>query len=293
MESDAYVMIVFSNCTALQREVLVALLGGYGCTGFEEDDAALKAYIPEHIFYHLNLSAILDEIPLLRSITFTHQKLLPTNWNILWESNFTPVIIAEKLYVRATFHPPRPDLPIELVINPKMSFGTGHHATTYMMAETMLQLSFQNKIVLDWGCGTGILAIIASKLGAAAVWALDESEWAYQNCLENCNLNKVHNIFVVHGNDHNLPNRPFDIILANIGKEIIASNMSALAKRLIPGGILCISGFLSDDAEELRSIAVSYDIELLMQKEKEDWVCMQLIKADLVDRAGFNERFSV
>jgi ribosomal protein L11 methyltransferase len=189
------------------------------------------------------------------------------------------VYVNNQIQIRASFHPKESHYPIDIVIDPKMSFGTGHHETTYMMSETMLDIDFSNKTVFDFGSGTGILSILAAKLGAKSVYALDHEEWAYHNCVENAELNNVSCIEAVFGDEQKFPTISFDIILANINRNIIAKNMSVLAGLMHIESQLLISGFLTTDEEDLLAIAAQNNLMLLGSKQKNGWVCLNLAKS--------------
>jgi len=273
---EKYVALIFHTADEETRSVLSAILDSYGFEGFEEGDDYLKAFIPQSGFQQINMKEILAEVPVLQSLKYSQEEIEPKNWNEEWEKNFQPIIVANQLYIRASFHAARKDIPLEIVIDPKMSFGTGHHATTYMMSELMMQSDFKNKTVFDFGSGTGILSILASKLNAASVYALDHEEWAYHNCVENCQLNGIKNAEAVFGDESKFPTSSFDIILANINKNIISKNIASLASLLKPNGLLFISGFLTDDADNMLSVARAVPLSRLAQTEKDGWVAMKL-----------------
>jgi ribosomal protein L11 methyltransferase len=274
-----YIEVFFRPVSSVQQEILIALLDACGFEGFEEGDDYLKAFIPKPCFEQLNWTEILSNAPALKDLKFSIKEIQPTNWNEAWEQSFQPIVVDHQLYIRASFHAPRKDIPLEIIIDPKMSFGTGHHATTYMMSKLMMQIDFKNKTVFDFGSGTGILSILAAKLNALSVFALDNEEWAYHNCMENCQLNEVNNVTVVLGDERRFPSASFfDIILANINKNVIAKNISSLCSIIKPGGLLLISGFLQQDVNALLRLAWKHHMMLLIQKEKDGWVCMKLKK---------------
>ncbi len=194
-----------SQSADLVREMLTLELANIGFESFVETTDGMLAYISsfDFIVERLNSISFFKELN-LGNIKFKWQLIKDQNWNEEWEKNFSPVLIGKQCYIRATFHEPMPDVEHEIIIDPKMSFGTGHHETTYLMVEQMLTIDFFQKKVLDMGCGTGILAIMASKLGARLIDAIDIDEWSFQNCLENCNLNGVNNIQVICHNQQSL-----------------------------------------------------------------------------------------
>ncbi|MFT4024227.1 MAG: 50S ribosomal protein L11 methyltransferase [Flavihumibacter sp.] len=255
----------------VMNEILVALLLQAGYDAFEEERSVLKAYIGEQTFNQ----AQLDEVTGPRGLSATIRQLAPQNWNANWESGFSPVEVPGFCMVRAGFHPaPKQDI-YDLVITPKMSFGTGHHATTFQMLSAMQPLSFTGKSVLDFGTGTGVLAILAEKLGAATVLAIDNDDWSIENAAENVQLNNCRNVELAKA-DHLPGGRKFDIILANINRNVIMANLPALAKSLVPGGVLLISGLLQADAADLEKAIQSASLSLTEKREKESWLCWTL-----------------
>ena len=227
-----YVEVIFECSSNEQSELLIAALADIGFDGFEETPRSLKAFVPEDAF----VPSDLDEIARAQNKSFSSRIIEPQNWNELWESNFQPVMIEDTdakpvLHIRASFHEPLPNMQ-EIVINPKMSFGTGHHPTTWLMANTMADISFSNRSVFDFGTGTGILAIYAKLLGASQVVAIDNEDNAIENAIENAAINKVEVInFAVA--DQPPATGSFDIILANINLNVILSYLPALKLSLI------------------------------------------------------------
>jgi ribosomal protein L11 methyltransferase len=202
-------------------------------------------------------------------ITLIPQK----NWNEVWESNFEPIDIADKVFVRATFHQPKPGFSYEIVIDPKMAFGTGHHQTTSMMLELMLENNFTGKNVLDMGCGTGILAIMASKLGASQITAIDYDPVCYDSTIENSGLNNAQNITALCGSKEAIPNKQFDVILANINRNILLDQMERYHQALKAGSEIYFSGFYeSPDLEIITGEAAKYGLKYVSHKKNKDWV---------------------
>ena len=275
-----YVAVQFNVADADVKDFLCALLADAGFEGFEDTNTELKAFIPNELFDIVALKELLTEFELTKNIGFTTEEILPTNWNAEWEKNFQPVYVANKIQIRASFHA-NENYPIDIVIDPKMSFGTGHHETTFMMSEMMLETDFDHKTVFDFGSGTGILSILAAKLGAESVYALDHEEWAYHNCVENALLNNVSCIEAVYGDEEKFPTNTFDIILANINRNIIAKNLVQLALLMKPESHLLISGFLISDTAYLLDIAAKNYLKPLNRKEKNGWVCISLAKENL------------
>ncbi len=243
----AYIQLQFSQLQQEQIDVLIARLSEAGFEGFEEQDTSLLAFVSQEAFDPVTVTAIAKMIP----ATYTTTSIQETNWNQLWESNFDPVIVGNFAGIRAGFHVPILGVKHELVITPKMSFGTGHHATTYMMVAHMQEVSFEAKSVFDFGTGTGLLAILAEKLGAAAVTAIDNDEWSIENARENITNNRCSNIELFKADTASL-NKKFDIILANINKNVILENLAVLFKQLNKGGVLFLSGLLQEDERNIR-----------------------------------------
>jgi ribosomal protein L11 methyltransferase len=232
------------------QEVLIALLSDLGYEGFEQQPDALQAFIAETAFDAPALESLLQPMKLMGATSLLAER----NWNEEWERNFTPVRIGDFCALRAHFHPPITDVRHELIITPKMSFGTGHHATTYMMLDAMQHVDFKDKNVLDFGTGTGVLAILAERLGAASVLAIDNDDWSIDNANENVRENTGKKVAVEKA-DTVPETRFFDVILANINKQILISEMSSLAQQLLQGGVILMSGLLQEDFEEIENQA--------------------------------------
>ena len=250
-----------------------------GFDTFEEVDFGFKAYIPAANFDKEDLDETLE--PLHQILTFSYEvNLIPhKNWNAVWESNFQPIQIKNQIWVRATFHEPRPNFPFEIVIDPKMAFGTGHHQTTSMMMDFMLDTVFTGKKVLDMGCGTGILAILASKKGAVKITAIDNDPICCESTKENAALNSIENITVFCGSKEVIPNETFDVILANINRNILLDQMETYAQHLSSNGLLFLSGFYENpDLEMLKAEAGKYGLQFLERKKTQDWVSAKFIR---------------
>lgn len=249
-----YSIAVSPNNYDLERvEILTAVLGELPFDTFEETETGLKGYIPEK---DLTEAVEKELLELSHAFEFSFEKtFIPyQNWNAVWESNFQPIQVDDFVAVRADFHPNTEGVEFDLIVNPKMAFGTGHHETTYMMMQHMRSIDFKGKKVLDYGCGTGILAILAAKLGAVDLEAVDIEAPSYENTLENCIVNNVHNVRAIHGILDDVPSFDFDIIIANINRNIIIDSLDDLKKRFKKRenqsdteGSLLISGFLKID----------------------------------------------
>lgn len=258
-------------------EILIAELGLAGFESFVENEDGITAYIPKEEYDGEAMAGI----HILQSnefdISFTQTEIEQVNWNVEWEKNFHPIIVNEKCGVRAPFHP-KPDVTYDIVIEPKMSFGTGHHATTHMMIEFLLDQDFNGKKVLDMGCGTGVLAIVAEKRGASQIDAIDIDNWCYQNTQENVERNDCSRIEAFEGGAELLEGRYYDVIIANINRNILLEDMQSYNTSLRAGGELYLSGFYSKDIPAIRKECERFGLEYQDYKEREDWVALKFLK---------------
>lgn len=258
--------------SAEQADLLIAALSAAGVEGFEEQTDTLIAYIPEADFDETLLQSVL--VPY--GITYTKETIQQTNWNALWESNFEPVQVGDFCGIRAAFHPPfTPKPAYEIVITPKMSFGTGHHATTSSVIKLMQGLPIAGKKVFDFGTGTGILAILADMMGADEVDAIDYDEWAVNNTLENISANNTGNTKVWQADNLDAVKGPYDIILANINLNVLLRFMTDMRRLLRPGGTLLLSGIMPSDEEQITQSAVPAGFSLQEKIEKDNWLALQ------------------
>ncbi len=268
-----YIEVAFSIAPEIPgKDILTAQLADIGFESFMEDKRLLKAYIPQKNFNE----TMLQQIPLLYDsgfqINYTITVIKDENWNRRWESNFQPIQVDDFCTVQAPFHATPVNTPHQIIINPQMSFGTGHHATTFMMMQAMRTIDFSGKSVLDMGCGTGVLAILAAKLGAGNIWAVDNDRWAYENTLDNIQLNRISNIHTVLGDASALPQTAsFDIILANINRNILLQDLATYRQTLYPKGLLLMSGFLTDDAPLITQNAEKSGFRKFNHLTKEEW----------------------
>ena len=262
-----------------QQDLLINALGQIGFDTFEEVEFGFKAYIPVDDFDKAVLDATLDDYREMFTFSYDITLIPQKNWNEVWESNFEPIIIKDKIYVRATFHAPRPEFAYEIVIDPKMAFGTGHHQTTSMMLEMLLENDMTGKKVLDMGCGTGILAIMASKSGASAVTAIDYDPVCFESTIENSQLNKIFNVQTLNGSKEAIPDEQFDVILANINRNILLDQLKRYSKVLRPDGELYMSGFYeTPDLDLIMDEARKYGIKYIIHKINNGWVAAKFIK---------------
>jgi ribosomal protein L11 methyltransferase len=265
-----HLQITIPTTDADIQEILIALLSTLGYEGFEQQDAVLQAFVPEEQFD----AGALDEVLRPKGLSYSTVRLEERNWNEEWEKNFQPVQVEEFCAIRAHFHAPIPGVLHELVITPKMSFGTGHHATTYMMLQAMKDLDFRGRRVLDFGTGTGVLAILAERLGAGEVLAIDNDDWSIDNALENVATNHCTRI-MVRKSDSIPAGELFNIILANINKHVIVSQLVVIGQQLAPGGVILLSGLLVDDIKDIESEALRNNLSISLRMTKGSWICLQ------------------
>jgi ribosomal protein L11 methyltransferase len=291
------------------QEVLIALLAEMGYEGFEQEDDRLQAFAGETAFDE----AALRELLTAHGLSYSLQRIEERNWNEEWEATFQPVVVEGFCAIRAHFHAPMPEVEHELIITPKMSFGTGHHATTYMMLQAMRGVDMRGKRVLDFGTGTGVLAILAERLGAGHVVAIDNDDWSIDNAQENVAANGCTRIEVLkrdavgalgraqeeagiraqeNSGGHAQENSgirtqedpgpraaslagPFDVILANINKHVILKQLGDMAQQLKKGGVILLSGLLSDDAEDIENEAAKNNLSISERIAKGSWICFK------------------
>jgi len=273
-----YLKLTFKTPTQELNEILTAHLADYEFNGFDEENGQLVAYIEEKK-HSKALAKALVELSKQYEIKIDSQSIVNENWNAKWESNYEPVIVDDFCAVRANFHASIKTVRHEIIITPKMSFGTGHHATTYMMMKRMESLDFKDKNVLDYGCGTAVLAILAQKLGAFHSDAVDNDHWAYENSIENVEINRCANeIDVYCGSIDTIGNRKkFDVVLANINRNVILDTMQEMTIRLKRGGYLVCSGFLEEDVPLIVEAAAKAGLKLEYKMEREKWRCLTFL----------------
>ncbi|HWR99883.1 MAG TPA: 50S ribosomal protein L11 methyltransferase [Prolixibacteraceae bacterium] len=254
------------------REILIAELGNAGFESFVETDEAVEAYIRSVDFTPELLMAENFQNNDYFSFQHTAEIIPDQNWNEVWEKNyFEPLLIEDQCMVRAPFHENYPAARYEIIINPRMAFGTGNHETTHLMIKTMLKQELEGKNVLDMGCGSGILSVLASMKGAVEVTAIDTDEWSTNNTLENAGLNHTGNILVRNGDAGLLNDQQFDVILANIQRNVLLQDMPAYRKVLKQGGILIMSGFYMADLDAIKEKAASLGLKLKSSDDRSDW----------------------
>ena len=251
-------------------DMLVALLADAGYDGFEESGDGLFAYIERAKFDKGELAAIAAG----QGVTYETEVIPAQNWNALWESNFQPVVVEDFCTIRAHFHSMEVTTPYDIIITPKMSFGTGHHATTQLMILMMRETGFSGRTVLDFGTGTGVLAILAEMLGADRIIAIDNDEWCVQNALENSSRNNCTKIHVLKGSVEDDPTDMVDVILANINRHILLQYMPVLYRRLNHGGTILMSGLLLDDEDIIVACAIENGFHFKTLKERSGWIVL-------------------
>ncbi|WP_262732543.1 50S ribosomal protein L11 methyltransferase [Gaetbulibacter sp. NE] len=257
-------------------EILIAELGYAGFESFVETEEGVTAYIQKEEWSE----TILDDIQILNSnefeISFSFEDIEQTNWNEEWEKNFTPIVVDEKCSVRAPFHD-KPNTEYDIIIEPKMSFGTGHHETTHMMIQYILNNDFKDKSVLDMGCGTGVLAILAEMKGAKPIDAIDYDNWCYLNSLENVERNNCEHITVLEGDASLLVDKHYDVIIANINRNILLNDLDKYVACLNKNGMLLLSGFYKDDIPVLEAECNKHMLKLVETLEKNHWVALKFL----------------
>ena len=255
-------------------EILIAELGLVGFESFVENENGVTAYIQNSA----HNDTLLEDIYILKNtefnITYTHEEIAQVNWNSEWEKNFNPIQVDNLVSIRAPFHQ-NPQLKYDIVIEPKMSFGTGHHETTHMMVQHLIDLDVKNKKVLDMGCGTGILAIFAEMKGAKITDAIDIDEWCYENTFDNLELNHCKKIDVYQGDASFLGFRSYDVIIANINRNILLNDINIYTKYLNQGGVLLLSGFYKEDIPIIDAEASKYNLKLQKIIERNNWVALK------------------
>ena len=265
------------TCQEEFSEILMAELSEAGFDTFMETDNGFEAYAEEEKFDAATVAFIREKYDQHTPLTFLFDRIEKKNWNEEWEKNYEPINVEDKCLIRAEFHKPDKQYPYEIIITPKMSFGTGHHQTTYLMIKNQMTIDHKKKRVMDAGCGTAILSIMACKLGAKEVEAFDIDEWSVINGKENIEINECKNIIIQQGTieEVNLTGK-FDIILANINKNVLLNEMKIYSSYLIPGGILLLSGFYSNDIPDLIREASTHNLKELTRDERQTWACLTL-----------------
>jgi ribosomal protein L11 methyltransferase len=267
-------------CPVDLHEILIAELSQLNYDSFQEIDEELEAFVKEELFDEVHLVSIVEKYAIYHEIKV--EKLEDINWNVQWEKNFDPVFIDERVQIRAIFHDPQPNYDYNIIINPKMAFGTGHHETTHLIVAEQLTIDHQDKRILDVGTGTGLLAIMAYKLGAKPITATDIDDWCIENSRENLNLNEVKNFEILQGTIDKLTlSGPYDILYANINKNVLMAEIPSYSSLITDNGILVLSGFYAEDIDDLKEKATQNNLSLVGTKTRNNWAMMRLIKSKI------------
>ena len=267
---------ILTPCDETTRDVLAAITAEIGFDSFVQTDTGVEAYIPKKNYNEQNLKDAISDFPIEKTkIEFTAEDAEDKDWNAEWEKNyFQPIIIGSRCVVHSTFHTDVPKAEYDIAINPKMSFGTGHHATTNQIIEYLLNADLSNKTVLDMGCGTSILAILASMRGASKITAIDNDEWCIENSKENLELNNITNVEVILGDAESLKNRKFNIIIANINRNILVQDMASYAETMSKGSHIYMSGFYTEDIPVIRQSAEALGLKYIEYTEQNKWAAV-------------------
>ena len=269
------------HCDPPFAEILTAEMGELEFDSFVETELGFEAYISEDKFSHPALQVLFNDYRKQTRIWYELKKIPKVNWNEEWEKNYDPINVDDKIYVRATFHESQSQFPYEIVINPKMSFGTGHHETTHQMLALQFDVDHKSKRVLDVGSGTGILAIMAAKLGASSVAATDIDDWCIENSLDNFKLNDVTPVFIKKGTIRELAlNETYDIVLANINTNVLLDEIPVYVSLLADNGHLFLSGFYESDLSKIEDLVTNLGLTKLKHTTRKNWVGMVLQKVE-------------
>ncbi len=263
---NQYITVSFKTNEDLSS-ILTALLMDSGFEGIEEREDETIASIPSQLFNAEDVKEIFDKY----NVSYLLNTIEQQNWNAVWERSFEPVIINNFAGIRASFHQPVKGVEHDIIITPKMSFGTGHHATTFLMAQQMKELDFKNKSVIDFGTGTGVLAILAEKLGAQNILAIDNDEWSIDNAKENIEANKCSKIKLVLNNEM-IASKKVSIILANINLNVIVKNIEKIKQACLPETYILLSGLLVQDTEQISELLTAYEFHIIKINDKNNWI---------------------
>ena len=273
-----YIEVNIGNFGDMDPEIILAHMAEMGFESFSQPDGILQGYIREDSY---NAPAIASFLQLMQDeygILFAIQKIPAQNWNALWESAYEPVTVAGKCLVRAPFHAPVQGMKYEIVIEPKMSFGTAHHETTSLMLELLMNEDLEGKRVLDMGCGTGVLAILAHKMHAAQVVAIDNDDWAFTNARENVTGNNAGTVRVIRGDSSAIPPADYELIVANINRNVLLNDIGVYAGWLSHGGVLLMSGFYEEDLPLIKDAAEMAGLGYVGHMTNNNWTGAKFVK---------------
>jgi len=269
----------FTAIADYQQDLLIAALADIGFDTFEDTANGFNAFIVDDQYNETNLNEALMSFGDELQYTYTVEAIASKNWNEEWEKNFSPLVINEDCYVRATFHEQQAQYRHEIVIDPKMAFGTGHHQTTTMMMLYILATEMHGKTILDMGAGTGILGILAAKRGAKTITAIDNDDVCYRSAIENAALNKVDNLTLLCGSKEAIPSQNFDIILANINRNILLDQIESYANVLVKDGLIFFSGFYEiPDLDMIKNHCAKFGLIYVDHQKNGEWVAAQFKK---------------
>lgn len=257
-------------------EIFIARLNEIKYESFSTDEFGLKAYIRSDLFNKKKLTEIVDDISSFTKIDLSINAIKKENWNADWENNYSPVHINKDCVIRAHFHDRFPNIEHEIIITPKMSFGTGHHETTFLVMNQIFELNLEGKQVLDIGSGTGVLSILASKLGAKKIVGIDIDKWAYENAIENSKLNNISNIQFIEGTAESIGKKMYDVVLANINRNIILADIQKYTRAMHPKSDIILSGFLKQDVKIILNKIKQLKFNLVASKNKNKWQMLHL-----------------
>lgn len=256
-----------------QQEIWIGKLYDLGVENFIEEESVLKCYMDLNLWEN-SLNPIISELCQDEGIQFKIIQVENQDWNKVWESNFEPILIENELYIHAAFHPELKEIRHSIIIAPKMAFGTGHHSTTSMILRWMSKHNFEKKKVLDFGCGTGILGIYAAIKGCIELDMIDNDPLSVENSLEHCSLNQINNANILLGSDNIIPDKKYDVIFANITRNVLEATLPTLITKLNNNGIIAMSGFLKDDETMMRNLVQDLNLTILSTLQDQDWIAM-------------------
>ena len=273
-----YTEVSIAGLRDFDPEIIIAQLGELGFESFAENEEGLQAYVPDELFVESEVTEYLENLKQSVGIGYEVQKIADRNWNAEWESAYEPVTISGQCLVRAPFHETIPGIQFDIVIEPKMSFGTAHHETTTLMLEMILKENLDGKRLLDMGCGTGVLAILAKLKNADSVVAIDTDEWAYENAVENVKRNGCESITVIRGDVDSVPLPEYDVIIANINRNVLLADIPRYSEFLNEEGALFLSGFYESDMEQINEAAITAGLHLVGYRTENNWVGVKYSK---------------
>ena len=267
-----YYISINRNITEEESEIIIALLSQAEFESFSEDSHGVKAYIQTPLINEIEIDHILLQIKNIYEVNVEIKEMENINWNEEWEKNYKPIFLNESCIIRAPFHQISPKPDYDIIIEPKMAFGTGHHETTFLISDILFNIKLRNKDVCDAGTGSGIFSIIASKLGAKSVFAYDIDQWSFNNTKENIKINKVQSVTVKKGDIRQINNKKFDLILANINRNILLKDVAKFSISLNTKGVLIVSGFYAQDLPIIIKEFEKHNLKLNTFKKKNNWV---------------------